>query len=81
MPSDLMRAVAVLRPGVDCADVDGTLRGIRWDAAGVTPPTQAEVDATLAELANPPSQSDAEKLERATGLSVAKIKTVLAGGK
>lgn len=49
----IARAVIALRPGVDFADTDGTLAGIRWDTPGVTPPTQAEVDAEIARQANP----------------------------
>lgn len=49
----LMRVLAAVRPGVNCADVDGTLAGVRYDAPlpqGFTPPTQAEIDAAIARL-------------------------------
>ena len=41
-------AIATLRPGVEFANLDNTLVGIRWDTPGVVPPTQAEVDAAMA---------------------------------
>lgn len=44
----LTEALVILRPGVDFANVDGTLANIRWDTPGVVPPTQAEVDAAMA---------------------------------
>lgn len=44
--TDLMTVLTRLRPGVDFADTNGTLAGIRWDSPG-TPPTQEEVDAAL----------------------------------
>lgn len=56
MQGDLMRAIAVLRPGVDCADTNGTLAGVRWDTP-CEPPTQAEVDTELARLATPPIET------------------------
>lgn len=56
MQGDLMRAIAALRPGVNCADTNGTLAGIRWDTP-CEPPTQAEVDAELARLATPPIET------------------------
>jgi hypothetical protein len=46
--STLLKAIASLRPGVDCADTDGTLEGLRWDTKGVTPPTQKDVDDEIA---------------------------------
>lgn len=51
--SNLTKALAALRPRVNCADTDGTLAGIRWDAPlpeGFVAPTQEEVDAALASL-------------------------------
>lgn len=50
----LTQAITALRPGVDFANTDGTLKGIRWDSPGVIPPTQAEVDAWLAVPPPPP---------------------------
>lgn len=50
--SNLTDVLLRLRPGVDFANTDGTLAGVRWDG-DVTPPTQQEVDAALAVLANP----------------------------
>ncbi len=48
---DLIRgAIETLRPGVDFADTNGTLVGIRWDTPDVTPPSQAEVDAEVARI-------------------------------
>ena len=44
----LTEALVILRPGVDFANVDGTLANIRWDTPNVVPPTQAEVDAAMA---------------------------------
>lgn len=49
-PSFLAQAFAHLRPGVDFADVDGTLKNIRIDTPDVTPPTQAEIDYQIALL-------------------------------
>lgn len=57
MQGDLMRAIAALRPGVNCADTNGTLAGIRWDTPDVVPPLQAEVDTELARLATPPIET------------------------
>lgn len=50
----LTQAITALRPGVDFANTDGTLKGIRWDTPGVIPPTQAEVDVWLAAPPPPP---------------------------
>ncbi len=50
---ELTQAITALRPGVDFANTDGTLAGIRWDAP-CEPPTQAEVDAWLALPPPPP---------------------------
>ena len=44
----LTEALVILRPGVDFANVDGTLANIRWDTPGVVPPTQEEADAAMA---------------------------------
>ena len=44
----LTNTITALRPGVDFANVDNTLAGIRWDTLNVTPPTQAQVDAAMA---------------------------------
>ena len=44
----LTNTIAALRPGVDFANADNTLAGIRWDTPNVVPPTQAEVDAAMA---------------------------------
>lgn len=49
--ADLTAALLALRPGVSFANRDGSLVGIRWDSPGVTPPTQAEIDAELAKPA------------------------------
>lgn len=46
--STFTAAVAKLRPGVNFANRDNTLAGIRWDAPDVTPPTQEEVEAAMA---------------------------------
>lgn len=46
--SALTSALARLRPGVDFANLDGTLAGVRWDTSEVVPPTQQEVDAEIA---------------------------------
>lgn len=51
----LTDALRTLRPGINFADIGGTLGQVRWDAPlpnGFVPPTQAEVDAWIA--ANPP---------------------------
>jgi len=77
MQSSLARAIAHLRPGVNFADTDGTLAGIRFDAplpAGFTPPTQADIDAAIIELNRPPTP--AEKLA-ASGLTVSDLKSLL----
>lgn len=53
LQSSFVAAVAALRPGVNFADRDGTLAGIRWDAPlpdGFTPPLQSEIDAMMATL-------------------------------
>ena len=44
----LTEALVILRPGVDFANVDGTLANIRWDTPNVVPPTQEEADAAMA---------------------------------
>jgi len=46
--SDLTKVIISIRPGVDFANTDNTLEGIRWDTPGVVPPTQNEVDAAMA---------------------------------
>jgi len=48
--SNMIKAIAALRPGVDFANLNGTLAGIRWDnpPPGFVPPTQEEVDAAIA---------------------------------
>lgn len=46
----LTAALILLRPGVDFANVNDTLDRVRWDTPGVVPPTQAEVEATIATL-------------------------------
>lgn len=54
--SHLMRAIAALCPGINCADTNGTLSGVRWDEplpVGFVPPTQQQIDDKLAELALP----------------------------
>ena len=52
--SAVAKAVALLVPGADFADIDGTLAGIRWDdLKGQPRPTQAQVDAAIASLAVP----------------------------
>ena len=42
-----------LRPGANFSNKDDTLAGVRWDTPGTVPPTQQEVDAAFAALANP----------------------------
>jgi len=56
--SPLTRAIASLRPGLNFADIDGTLANVRYDEplpAGFVPPTQAEIDAIIARLGAPQS--------------------------
>ena len=62
--STFTAAIAKLRPGVNFANADNTLPGIRWDTPDVVPPTQAEVDA---EMARPdvPQEVTAAQLIRA----------------
>lgn len=61
-----MQAIQYLRPGVDFANSNNTLAGIRWDTPNVIPPTQAEVDAALVYLANPvPATAQAGDFMRA----------------
>lgn len=77
--ASLTEAIIALRPGVDFANTDGTLKGIRWDTPGVTPPTQAEVDEAMATLANRTPPTPEEKLAASTGLTVAELKALVAG--
>lgn len=54
--STLTDALIYLRPGINFADINGTLEKVRWDPPlpdDFKPPTQDEVDAALAYLANP----------------------------
>jgi hypothetical protein len=46
-------AIRYLRPGVDFADIDGTLAHVRWDTPDVIPPTEQEVADALARLSVP----------------------------
>lgn len=71
--SRLMEAIAILRPGVDCADTNGKLSGIRWDDP-CEPPTQEEVDAAIAQLNAPPT---IEQKLAAIGLSLEELKAHL----
>lgn len=48
MSRKFIAAVQTLRPGVNFANSDDTLAGIRWDTPDVVPPTQVEVDAAMA---------------------------------
>ena len=73
----LFRAIQSLYPTLNFADRDGTLANVRYDEplpAGFVPPTQAEIDAAIAKLDQPPTP--AEKLA-AAGLTVADLKSLL----
>jgi hypothetical protein len=53
MALSLGDAIRYLRPGVDFADIDGTLAHVRWDTSNVIPPTEQEVADALARLSVP----------------------------
>lgn len=75
--NDLTRAIAYLWPTLNFADMDGTLEHIRYDEPlppNFTPPTQAQVDAAIAELDTP--KTPQQKLEEA-GLTISDLKTLL----
>lgn len=46
----LTRALSALRPGVEFTYNNEDLSTVRWNVEGTTTPTQAEVDAKIAEL-------------------------------
>jgi hypothetical protein len=48
-----LEVLEYLRPGVNFANTDGTLAGIRWDTPAVSAPTQQEVDAAISAMAVP----------------------------
>ena len=55
MPT-LFDAIVYLRPGINFSNADKSLKKVRWDEPlpkDFVPPTQDEVDAALAYLANP----------------------------
>ena len=75
--SPLTKALISLYPTLNFADRDGTLANVRYDdplPAGFTPPTQAQIDAAIAKLDQPPTP--AEKLAK-SGLTVADLKSLL----
>lgn len=75
--NDVSRTLAYLYPTLNFADLDGTLANVRYDdplPEGFVPPTQAEIDAAIAKLDQPPTP--AEKLAR-SGLTVADLKSLL----
>ena len=77
MASNLPRAIQSLYPTLNFADVDGTLANVRYDdplPAGFVPPTQAQIDAAIVQIDQPPTP--AEKLA-AAGLTVADLKILL----
>ena len=77
--NNLIKALQVLCPGINFCDTQGkgNYSDVRWDPplpAGFVPPTQAEIDAAIAKLDQPPTP--AEKLAK-SGLTVADLKSLL----
>lgn len=70
----LTEALTYLLPGVNFSNPDNKLENVRWDTAVVKPPTQAEVDAAMAQLSRPPTTE--QKLAK-LGLTVSDLKQAL----
>ena len=71
-----IRAIQALRPGVGFTMINDDLSEIVWDVEGTTTPTQAEVDAKIAELEAADAQ---EIIDKAAAKASAEAKLAALG--